>query len=171
MLAQAIKQFVKEGDFVLASGRKSKYYIDMRHCLLSSGLILRHVGAEMSKKMQEHKVSIIGGPANAGIIVVTATLMNNYGAGFFVRKEVKEHGLKDLISGDLKDGDKYMMVDDVGTTGGSMWRAIQIVQETYPRCECVLAGCVLDREEGASEFFASKNVPFFSLTTLTEVLR
>ena len=88
---------------------------------------------------------------------------------FFVRKEVKQHGLARRIEGPLLDaGDRCMLVEDVVTTGGSTIRALEAIREEGHEVCGVLAIC--DRLAGGAEAIeAAAGAPFVALTTIDEV--
>jgi orotate phosphoribosyltransferase len=69
--------------------------------------------------------------------------------GFFVRKKPKDHGSKDLVEGQVKAGDRVVVIDDVLTTGGSVVQAIQAVEAAGATVLRVV--CICDRLQGARE--------------------
>lgn len=174
-LEQMIRAIVKEGDFLLASGRRSKYYVNLRELLMTQPGA-REIGLQMLRTVANFaNWEVVGAPAHAGIAVVTAMLCVQESSwagmrGFFVRKEAKEHGIPGLIEGQLRDLDNYVLVDDVGTTGQSAWQAIVSVASTFPSANCVGVAVVLDREEGAREFLIDRGVPFLAYTTISKVM-
>jgi len=91
--------------------------------------------------------------------------------GFFVRKEVKNHGTRRLIEGVTQDelqGKRVLILDDVTTTGGSAHLAVEAAQTAGANVVLVLS--IVDREEGAVEFFKQKGIPFASLFVASEFL-
>ena len=89
--------------------------------------------------------------------------------GFFVRKEVKNHGTKRKIEavGDLK-GKRVVILEDVTTTGGSAMQAVDAVRDAGSEVLLVLS--IVDREEGAAEFYKQHAIPFASLFRVSEFL-
>lgn len=171
-LEKMISKIVKYGDFTLASGLKTAYYVNIRELIMTPEGAYR-IGIEMANMLREHinDFDAVGGPACAGIAVVTATLpeIPISKKAFYVRSETKPYGMGLTIEGSLQDGDRYFMLDDVGTTGRSMWSAIEKVQQHFPDCKCIGVAVVLDREEGALPFFEERSIPFYSLTTISKV--
>ena len=103
------------------------------------------------------------------IPLVTAMMIeSDTERSFFVRKEVKEYGQGDLIEGNLQKGDMVLMLEDVTTSGGSLYKAIQAVEKAGATVSLVYS--VLDRESGAKEFFAEKGYTFTSLLTISDIL-
>jgi orotate phosphoribosyltransferase len=164
------------GRFTLASGRESNYYLDMKPTMLNAE------GAEalswlILKALQGTKVQYIGGLALGAVpllssIAVFSTSTGRGIGGFYVRKEVKEHGTKKLIEGvedrDLKDRN-VVILDDVTTTGESAMRAVKAAQDAGAKVELVLS--MVDREEGAAEYFEKQGIKFRWLFRGSELLR
>src|SRR5690606_13945037 len=92
--------------------------------------------------------------------------------GFFVRKQVKDHGAKKLVEGLPKGetlaGKDIVIVEDVTTTGESAWKAAQACVAEGARLK--LIATIVDREDGAEEFFKDKGVPFAALFRAGEFL-
>ena len=92
--------------------------------------------------------------------------------GFFVRKAVKDHGTQKLIDG-VQKGDlerkSVVILEDVTTTGESAMQAIKAAQDAGAKVELVLA--IVDREEGAAEFFEKQGIPFKWLFRASELLQ
>ena len=143
---------VRRGDFVLASGQRSSYYIDCRLTTMSAegqGLIgglgwraLRDAG---------WRPRAVGGLTMGADPVAYAVASASFGTelvvdAFSVRKEAKAHGTGRVIEGCFTAGDDVVIVEDVITTGGSAQRAIAAVEIAGGRVLGVLA--VVDREEG-----------------------
>jgi len=141
------------GDFTLASGKKSRYYINSKNVLFHSEAIalLGDWLYDATRDLQFHAV----GGLEVGAIPLTAAALVTYHRhgrtleGFFVRKQAKSHGSQELVEGQLKPGDKVVIVDDVLTTGGSALQAIQAVERRGASVVRVL--CICDRLQGAAE--------------------
>jgi orotate phosphoribosyltransferase len=143
---------VQRGDFVLASGQRSSYYIDCRLTTMSAegqGLI----GGLGWRAIRDAgwRPRAVGGLTMGADPVAYAVAAASYGTdlvvdAFSVRKEVKAHGTGRGIEGCFAEGDAVVVVEDVITTGGSAQRAIAAVERSGGRVLGVLA--VVDREEG-----------------------
>jgi orotate phosphoribosyltransferase len=189
----------KLGDFTLASGRKSDYYIDCRITTLHadggrlSGLVLydlirEHVPhAEAVGGLTMGADPLVSNTASASawaladhteILELSHTLeLGDEGPepaptlihGFLVRKAEKTHGTGRKIEGFLQPGARVVIVDDVCTTGGSTITAIEATREAGMTVAGVL--CLVDREQGgrANIEAAIPGVPFRSVFTATEV--
>src|SRR6266487_3598915 len=164
------------GSFVLSSGRTSNYFLDMKPTMLDpegSSLLAELVLIQL----QDVEVQSIGGIAIGAVPLVSQVAMLSHSTdrplpGFFVRKAVKDHGNQKLIDGvkqdDLK-GKRVAILEDVTTTGESAMRAIKAAQDAGAKIELVLA--IVDREEGAAEFFAKQGIAFQWLFRASELLQ
>ena len=160
---------IKYGDFTLTSGKKSSYYFDGRMLslnpegahLISQALlpVLHAAGAEA-----------VGGTTLGADPIVAAVALASHLDGapvraFIVRKESKEHGTRQDIEGPLSTGSKVAIVDDVCTTGGSLFHAIEAAEGAG--CTVVKVLAVLDRQEGGSEEMRRRGYDFASLLEAT----
>jgi len=161
------------GKFVLASGRESNFYLDLKPTIFhpeGANLVARL----LLDKIKDRAVDYVGGLEMGAVPLVTAvTLVSAETArptpGFFVRKNVKDHGTKKRIEAmrDLK-GKNVVILEDVTTTGGSSMEAVLAAQEAGAKVVMVLT--VVDRGEGAAEFFKEKGLPFEWLFRVDEFL-
>ena len=142
------------GEFVLASGQTSTYYFDGRLLTLSpKGANL--VARALLPAIRESGASAVGGPAVGAVPLVTeiAMLSGQDGGepipGFFVRKEAKDHGVGKAVEGPLSEGARVAIVDDVCSTAGSLYMAIEAAEAAGH--EVVLAACILDRRQGGGD--------------------
>ena len=139
--------------FRLASGMMSKFYFDGRKISLSSKGAY-HVAKMILDEISNIKIDAVGGPVLGAALMVPSVVALAHAQGknlhaFVVRQEAKEHGTKQKIEGHLKKGWWVAIVDDVITTGGSILKAIEAVEEA----ECKVAKVIIlvDRHEGGSE--------------------
>lgn len=165
---------ITHGDFTLVSGLKSSYYIDGKKTTFDAagayyvGLL---VYEEISNLSQT--VDSIGGPTMGADPIVTAAgmvsfLKDNPFRIFAVRKEAKKHGAQKLIEGNFKEGDRVVIVEDVITTGGSVFQAIEAVERSGGTVEAVIV--VVDRNQGGRENMEKKGYTFISLFEIDELL-
>lgn len=163
---------LKFGDFTLASGKKSTYYLDGKQISLhSEGLRLVSFG--LLDLLKDVEYDAIGGmsigadPIVGGVLVAAAASQPPRSmAGFLVRKEAKGHGTNRFIEGPVKPGDRVIVIDDVVTTGGSALQAVDRIIEFG----CTVVGVVgiVDRKEGGAANFAARNLPFRALLTIED---
>jgi orotate phosphoribosyltransferase len=161
---------LKFGDFTLASGKKSTYYLDGKQISLHS-IGLRLVSHGLLDLLSDVPFSAIGGmtigadPIVGGALVAAAELGRSLD-GFLVRKEPKGHGTQRCIEGPVVPGSKVVIIDDVVTTGGSALQAVERIVEFG--CEVVCVVGIIDRKEGGAANFAQKGLPFRSLLTIED---
>jgi orotate phosphoribosyltransferase len=166
----------RRGQFVLASGKTSEYYLDMKPMMFDpegsyalAALLLDH--------LCDRQVDYVGGLAVGALpLISTLTMLSHQKgkpvSGFFVRKEVKDHGTKKLVEG-LGDGEslkgkKVVIIDDVTTTGGSSMIAVDAAQESG--AEVILGLSVVDRDEGAEACYGKRNIPFEAVFSARDFL-
>lgn len=161
------------GQFTLASGRSSHYYIDGRKVTLSAEGA-RLIGRGMLAVLAEHpEVAAVGGLTMGADPIVGASLALapelGLGSlrGFLVRKQAKGHGTGNLVEGPLEPGSTVAIVDDVATTGGSSLLAVDAVESMG--CKVAVVVAVLDRLEGAEAAFAARGLTFRSLLTIRDL--
>ena len=142
------------GEFVLASGQTSTYYFDGRLLTLSPrGANL--VAQALLPAIRESGAVAVGGPAVGAVPLVTeiAMLSGQDGgvpvSGFFVRKEAKDHGAGKAIEGPLPERARVAIVDDVCSTAGSLYMAIEAAEAAGH--EVALVACILDRRQGGGD--------------------
>src|ERR1700729_3138550 len=121
------------GDFTLASGKKSTYYVNSKKAIFNGEVInlLSEVLWEMTRELN---IDAAGG-LEVGAIPMATALAQRYALngrpleGFFVRKQAKEHGAKQRVEGVLRSGMRVAVLDDVLTTGGSVVQAIEEIEK------------------------------------------
>ena len=161
---------------VLASGRESDFYFDMKPSMLDpegAGLI----AALLFEELKDSGADYVGGlemgavPITGGVCQLSFERGKPF-RGFFVRKQAKGHGARKLVEGltrtETLQGKKVVILEDVTTTGESAWKAIESIRETGADVLMVIS--LVDRQEGAEAFFAEKGVEFRSLFKAGEFL-
>jgi orotate phosphoribosyltransferase len=164
------------GQFVLASGKTSQYFLDMKPTMFDpeGSCVLAEL---LLDQLSDVKADYVGGLALGAVpLISTLTMLshqrNRPVSGFFVRKEVKDHGTKKLVeglrSGESLQGKKVVIIDDVTTTGGSSMIAVDAVLESG--AEVILGLSVVDREQGAAETYGKRNIPFRAIFSARDFL-
>lgn len=159
------------GEFTLASGQKSNYYLDGKQVILHS-MGLRLVSEGLLELLSDVEFEAIGGmsigadPIIGGVITVAAEQGRSL-AGVLVRKEAKGHGTNRYVEGPVKPGAKIVIVDDVVTTGGSALLAVDRVTEFGLKVVQVVG--IVDRLQGGAENFAKRQLPFRTLLTVKDL--
>jgi len=165
---------LKRGDFVLASGARSSYYIDARLTTMSGAgqLLIGRLGLAAMDAQGWHAESVggltLGADPVAYAIAHAAAFAQRGLDAFTVRKEAKAHGTGRRIEGNLAEGTRIVLVEDVITSGGSALQAKQVVEEAGAVVLGVMA--VVDREQGGREKIAESGCGVVSLFTASELL-
>ncbi|MBU6173860.1 MAG: orotate phosphoribosyltransferase [Planctomycetes bacterium] len=164
-----LSRAISFGNFTLASGKISTFYINSKKILFNSEATALLADAFWDK-IQDLDIQAVGGLEIGAIPLTSAIVYRAHLAarsleGFFVRKQAKDHGSKERIEGVLPPGARVAIVDDVLTTGGSALQAVEEVERAGATVIAVL--CIVDREAGASEVFSRYIYrPLFTLTDL-----
>lgn len=176
-LADLLREYsVQRGEFVLASGAKSPYYLDVRRTALT-GVGARAIGRAAFERLQREVpgASGCGGLTFGADPIITAICCAAADAGcpwggVVVRKEPKSHGTQNWleIAGNLRGDEELVAVDDVVTSAGSTLRAIERLREHGFRVDHAL--CVVDREAGGREALAEHGVALHALFSMSELL-
>lgn len=157
--------------FRLSSGRESPFYVDCRPVTHSAeGLAL--IGEIFYDLIKDLDVQGIGGLTMGADPIAHAAALISYQRGkpvnaFSVRKAIKEHGAGGLVVGDVRPGDKVVIVEDVVTTGGSALKAIQAARDFG--LEVVKVLILVDREEGGRQALEAVAAGVESVFTLSEL--
>ena len=173
MIGLIREKSLKFGDFILASGKKAKYYLDCKQVTLDAKGA-RLIGEGMLDLIESDPVfpNAVGGmsigadPITAAVITVAGFRGKEDLKGFLVRKESKGHGTNQFIEGPVKAGDHVIVVEDVVTTGGSSLTAIDRLEAAGIIVDGVLA--IIDRMEGGREAFQKRGIPLRSLLTIED---
>lgn len=150
-----------EGDFVLRSGKKSKYYLD-KYLFETCPDILKALGKEFAKYITDD-VTLIAGAELGGVALAAATAMETGKNWIIVRSSKKGYGTGKLIEGRLGENDVVLLVEDVATTGGQVLEAAKIISGTGAKVKKIVA--VIDRKQGAQENVTKAGYKFESILT------
>ena len=172
MKEELIKMFFTEnailfGRFVLTSGKESSYYINVKR-LSTNPKALRLIAKLMAEKAHKAGVSFdrVAGPELGAVPIATALALETGKPLVIVRKKPKSHGTGSQIEGEVKPGDRILLVEDVTTTGGSVLKAAEVLEREG--AEVAAISVVVDREEGARERIGEKYL-FLPLVTVSEL--
>jgi len=157
------------GDVTLTSGATARYYVDAKRAILRRAGFLA-LGELLAEHVREWDASAVGGLTMGADAVACAALAGGADVkAFFVRKEVKRHGLARRIEGPLlAPEDRCLVVEDVVSTGGSTLQAIDALREAgHEICGVV---SVLDRLAGGGErIAAAAGAPYRALVTIDDI--
>jgi orotate phosphoribosyltransferase len=157
------------GEVVLTSGKTAQYLVDAKRAILRPAGFAA-LAQLVAAQAEEWGATAVGGMTMGADPIACAALAGGADVkAFFVRKEVKQHGLARRIEGPLLDAtDRCMLVEDVTTTGGSTIRALEAVRDEGHQVCGVLVVC--DRLAGGAQAIEDAfGVPVVALTTIDEV--
>jgi orotate phosphoribosyltransferase len=171
LLEEIRRKAYKEGDFTLASGLKSDYYIDMKEVILDAeGSLL--AGRMIYETIKSWPATAVGGlelgsvPISTAVCLVFA-LEGKPMSNFIVRKEAKAHGAKKKIEGAVGNASRVVIVEDVVSTGGSSLKAVEAVLETGAKIIGIVS--IVDREMGGREAFEARGIQYTPLFTISQL--
>jgi orotate phosphoribosyltransferase len=159
------------GEFRLASGATANFYLDCRKLTLQSEGA-NQIAAGIWSRIERDLPDAIGGMA-VGAVPIVASVLSLAGwrgvclAGFFVRKEAKQHGTGKSLEGPVQPGQRAVIVEDVITSGGSCLAAIAAAREFGLVVDRAIA--VIDRRPGNHPEFAAAGVDVESLLTIDQL--
>jgi orotate phosphoribosyltransferase len=168
-LARAIREHAYlEGDFVLRSGRRSRFYLD-KYRFETRPDLLGPLGTRLAAAAQreEPDVARLAGPELGAVALAASTSLAAGIPFLIVRKGGKEYGTEQRIEGTYEAGELVCLVEDVVTTGGAAAEAAEALREAGLVCRTAV--CVVDREEGGSEGLAGVGVRLVPLFRVSEI--
>ncbi len=158
---------IKFGEFTLKSGLKSPIYIDLRR-IITYPKLLEQIGAAYLPILKDLKFDRIAGLPYAAIPIATAiSLQGNYPM-IYPRKEAKTYGTKAEIEGDFNAGETIAVIDDLATTGGSKFEAIEKLTAVGLKVRDIVV--LVDRQSGARESLEQAGYAMHSVLTITQLL-
>jgi orotate phosphoribosyltransferase len=167
-----LRDAYREGEFVLRSGQKSDYYIDLRVLSLTPEAVTLMADLLLDRVVATDAVAF-GGPTVSSIPIIGAMCVRSHQrglplAGFFVRESAKDHGTGRRVEGPtLKPGTPVVCLDDICSTGGGVRTAIEGAQTLGLEVRKVLF--VVDREMGGSDALRKEGHDVEALFTISEI--
>ena len=159
--------------FKLVSGRMSRFYVNCKPTTLHPrGMFL--TGHLMFEAMKNSGASAVGGLTFGADPIAMATAFASELKGqpmnaFSIRKSQKDHGIVKWVEGDVKPGDRVVVIDDVATTGGSTIKAIKRARSEG--LEVIRAVILVDRQEGGLENIRQHVPDASAIITRDELLK
>jgi len=170
-LARAIREHAYlEGDFLLRSGKRSRYYLD-KYRFETRPDILAALGERLAARARRFapEATRIAGPELGAIALAAAASLASGLPFLLVRKEAKGYGTEKRLEGDFAAGEEVCLVEDVVTSGGAAADAIDALRAAG--LECRTAICVVDREEGGADALARKAVRLHPLFRAHDIVQ
>jgi orotate phosphoribosyltransferase len=159
-----------EGDFVLRSGRRSKYYLD-KYRFETRPDLLGPLGEALAAAVREHEPEAdrLAGPELGAVALAAATSLQSGLPFLIVRKAAKDYGTANRLEGVHAEGECVCLIEDVVTSGGAAIEAVQALREAGMRVSTAI--CVVDREEGGVDELARHAVRLRPLYRASELLK
>ena len=164
------KGVIKFGDFTLASGKKSPYYVDLR--LIPSyphefRKMVKYLENKIAEKIGLDKFDAIVSVPTGGLVIASALAIETVKPLIYVRSKPKDYGTSKSVEGKIYDGMKVVMIDDVATTGGSVANAIKSLKDEKISTKDVFV--IINRMEGADKNLLDMGVKMHSILDILQV--
>jgi orotate phosphoribosyltransferase len=142
-----------EGDFLLRSGKRSRYYLD-KYRFETRPELLRPLGERIAGLVREHAsdATRLAAPELGAVALAAAASLDSGLPFLIVRKEAKEYGTGNRLEGPYDDGECVCLVEDVVTSGGALLESIEALRGVGLVVHTAV--CVVDREEGGADALA-----------------
>lgn len=160
---------LKIGDYTLASGKKSPYYVDLRQSIsdpIAMDWIANALARIVVNEIGRNKVDKIMGVPTAGVPFATLVSQKLAIPMLYYRKERKEHGVRKKVEGDMERNDRIVMIDDLITTGKSVIEAALAAREQGGIVSEMVV--LLDREQKGKEYLRSQKIEPHVLFNISE---
>jgi orotate phosphoribosyltransferase len=158
-----------EGDFVLRSGKRSRYYLD-KYRFETRPDILGALGERIAAAVAEAEPGAVrlAGPELGAVALAAAGSLASGLPFLIVRKEAKEYATSNRVEGAYDEGDRVCLVEDVVTSGGALLEAVEALRAAGLVVDAAV--CVVDREEGGAEALGRQAVRLHPIFRASEVL-
>jgi orotate phosphoribosyltransferase len=157
LAAALVEHAYLEGDFLLRSGKRSRYYLD-KYRFETRPELLRPLGERIAEAVREHApdATRLAGP-ELGAVALAASASLASGLPFvIVRKAAKEYGTAKRLEGEYEEGECVCLVEDVVTSGGALLDSVEALRAAGLAVRTAV--CVVDREEGGADALARQAV-------------
>ncbi|NDF34687.1 MAG: orotate phosphoribosyltransferase [Nitrosopumilaceae archaeon] len=163
---------IKFGDFTLASGKKSSYYVDLR--LVPSyphqfRRMMKHLQNLISEQIGFDNIDSVASVPTGGLVIASSLAYDLVKPLVYVRSQTKEYGTGKLVEGIVKPGMKILLVDDVATTGGSVINGIKELKKSGAKVTD--AYVIVNRLEGADRSLLQEGVTMHYLLDILQIAK
>jgi orotate phosphoribosyltransferase len=158
-----------EGDFLLRSGKRSRYYLD-KYRFETRPDLLRPLGERIAAAVREHApdATRLAGPELGAVALAAAASLESGLPFLIVRKAAKEYGTANRLEGPFEEGECVCLVEDVVTSGGALLESVEALRAAGLVVHTAV--CVVDREEGGADALARHAVRLRPLFRAGELL-
>ncbi len=161
---------IKFGDFKLSSGKESAYYVDLR--LVPSfphqfRKMIKYLQNTISESVGLDSFDCIASVPTSGLVIASALAIETVKPLVYIRQKPKDYGTGSLIEGKIREGSRVLLVDDVGTTGQSIIKAVKALKDA--KMVVRDAFVIINRLEGARELLASEGVKLHEVTDVMKI--
>jgi orotate phosphoribosyltransferase len=158
-----------EGDFVLRSGKRSRYYLD-KYRFETRPELLRPLGERIAAAVRDHApdATRLAAPELGAVALAAAASLESGLPFLIVRKQAKDYGTANRLEGPYDDGECICLVEDVVTSGGALLESVDVLRGAG--LVVSTAVCVVDREEGGADALARHAVRLRPLFRAGELL-
>ncbi|HKP19273.1 MAG TPA: orotate phosphoribosyltransferase [Gaiellaceae bacterium] len=158
-----------EGDFVLRSGKRSRYYLD-KYRFETVPEVLEALGERLAAKAAEVEpgAARLAGPELGAVALATAASLASRLPFLIVRGRAKAYGTANRIEGAFEPGEHVVLIEDVVTSGGAAADAVRALRQADLVCRTAV--CVIDREEGGVDALARLGVRLHPLFRAADVV-
>jgi orotate phosphoribosyltransferase len=169
LAAALVEHAYLEGDFLLRSGKRSRYYLD-KYRFETRPELLRPLGERIAAIVREHAADArrLAAPELGAVALAAAASLDSGLPFLIVRKEAKEYGTANRLEGPYADGECVCLVEDVVTSGGALLESIEALREAGLVVHTAV--CVVDREEGGADALAREAVRLRPLFRVSDLL-
>ena len=169
LAAALVEHAYLEGDFLLRSGKRSRYYLD-KYRFETRPELLRPLGERIAAAVREHAgdATRLAAPELGAVALATAASLESGLPFLIVRKEAKEYGTANRLEGPYEKGECVCLVEDVVTSGGALLESVDALRQAGLVVNTAV--CVVDREEGGADALARHAVRLRPLFRAGELL-
>ncbi len=169
LAAALVEHAYLEGDFLLRSGKRSRYYLD-KYRFETRPDLLRPLGERIAAVVREHapEATRLAGPELGAVALAAAASLESGLPFLIVRKAAKEYGTAKRLEGPYENGECVCLVEDVVTSGGALLESVEALRGAGLVVHTAV--CVVDREEGGADALARHAVRLRPLFRAGELL-
>ena len=158
-----------EGDFVLRSGKRSRYYLD-KYRFETQPALLAALGERLAALVAEHEPDAVrlAGPELGAVALAAAASLASGLPFLIVRKAAKDYGTSNRLEGVHEEGDRVCLIEDVVTSGGALLESVEALRDAGLTVETAV--CVVDREEGGTAALGRHALRLHPIFRASEIL-